>query len=109
MIHGKPVSIDGECGIYRTIGGGVGVGYSVMNPSVLAETISGLSRSQAIGAVTALRDKAVEQAGRQDTPRNLGFPILRQSPEPISIDEVRGKVANTARVCNDILGVLEQK
>ena len=109
QIHGKPILFDGECGIYKHELAGISVRYAAMDPTHLASAINGLSKDKAIEAVIALRDLAAAQATLQHTPENLGFPILRQIPEPTPIAEVRKEIANTERFCNDVLRALQGK
>ena len=107
-INGKPVVHDGrECGIYKSQLRGISMGYAVMDVNLLVQTINGMPRDKAVEAVTVLRDQAAEQAQWQSTPQNIGYPILRQTPEQVPIYEVRGNIENTRRFTDDILKALK--
>lgn len=97
----------GECGAYKPVIGGISMAYAVMDPTLLATTINGMPKGEAIKAVTALRDRAAEQAKWNHTPQNIGFPFLLEEPGPTPIDEVRGNIQNTERFCNDVLKALK--
>ncbi len=110
QIHGKSVQQDGgECGIYKPQLGGMSIAYAVMNVDLLVRRVNGMPEDMALEAVAAIRDQAAEQAQWRSTPQNLGYPILRQTPEPIPIDEVRENIENTRRFADDILAALRGK
>lgn len=108
-IHGKLVMPQGVCGIYKSVMGGITIAYAVMDPDRLAAAINSMNKNNAIEAVTALRNQAAEQAKWEETPQNLGFPILQEKPGPTPITEVRGNIQNTEIFCNDVLKALQGK
>lgn len=106
-IHGKIIShVKGECGIYKS--SGIDVDYAVMDPNTLVATVNGMQRDEAIGAVRALRDKAEEQLSWENTPQNVGAPILVRRHSSTPIDVVRDKIRNTRDFANAILEMLEE-
>lgn len=106
-VNDKIVSVDDECGIYKARL--IGWDYARMHPDHLVTTINGLPQERAVEAVRYLRDEASKQVQWAATPRNLGFPILRQTPEPTPIDRTRDYIRNTEKFCNDILDALAGK
>jgi hypothetical protein len=111
QIQGKQLEyVGGECGIYKAPSPMQRMEYAAMDMGDLVNTINGMPAEQAIQAVTQLKDLAAQQVGWQNTPQNLGYPILRQLPGPsIDIGEVRGNIQNTERFCNDVLAALQGK
>lgn len=81
--------------------------YATMDQALLAQRINDMPIDKAIAAVTALRAKASEQAAWEHTPQNAGYPILQQRPGPTPINEVRGNIQNTVRLCDDVLEALK--
>jgi hypothetical protein len=105
-IHGQTlVYVGGECGIYKQ-DTPLSMDYAQMNQELIVRAINGMPKEKAITAVTNLRDQAAEQAKWETTPQNLGFPILRKSPSPTPINEVRTNIENTVKFSEDILRVL---
>mgnify|MGYP001591859789 CR=1 FL=1 len=109
QIHDRKVVYDGnECGIYKSPGHMLRLEYAIMDVDHLIKTINDMPKSQAIEAVTVLKDKAAKYVALQHTPQNPGFPILRQIPGPSTeIGEVRKKIMNTEKLCNEILKTLK--
>lgn len=106
-VNGKIVSVNGECGIYKARG--IGMDYGRMDPDHLVATINSMPLERAVEAVTYLRDEASKQVQWTATPRNLGSPILRQTPGPTPIDRTREYIRNTEKFCNDVLNALAGK
>ncbi len=106
-IHGQTlVYVCGECGIYKK-DTPFSQDYAGMDQTLLVNAINSMPREKAIAAVTQLRDRAAEQAKWDSTPQNAGFPILRKSPGPIPINEVRTNIENTVRFSEAILNALK--
>ena len=105
-VHGQTVFVSGEYGIYKAILGGFSKAYAVMDPRLLISTINGMSRDKAIKAVNDLRDEAMEQSQWEHTPQNMGAPLIRESPGPTPIEQVRDNIENTVGFCDDVLSIL---
>lgn len=76
-----------------------------MDIEVLAGTINGLPLPKAIESVSALKKMAEGQLVNQ--PRNEGFPVLIQRPQPIKLHLVKKNIENTVSVCDAILRILK--
>ncbi len=98
----------GECGIYKN-DTPISFNYAKMDKSLLVSAINGMSREEAILAVTQLRDNSAEQTKLEAAPQNIGFPLLRRIPEPTPIGEVRAHIENTVRFSEAILRVLNEE
>ena len=99
----------GECGLYKQ--NGLNMDYAQMNPALVVSRLNGISRDQAIDAVTQLQRIVADQVSWRHTPRNIGFPILVQTSgaPPTPIEEVKPYLVNLDRFCSDILRALQGK
>ncbi len=103
QIHGKPIIMDGECGLYRRQE--IGVDYAQLDIGLFAGYLNKQTPEKAIAAVSVLREEAEKQA--INPPKNLGHPFLIQKPEPLPFSEVVGYIRNTERFCSDVLAALK--
>ena len=106
-IHSKKVFYNGlPCGIYKSYE--VFTEYRIMRADNLVKAINGMSKEEAIEAVTKLRDDAAKQVQWKEEPQNKISPILI-GPAPAPIDHVRKNIDNTKRFADDILKALQGK
>ncbi len=108
IIYGKKLDYQVvECGIYKSADGGFTYDYAVMDISTLVSKINTLTKDKAIQAITGLRDLADNQI-KNGRPRNPGFPILRQTPEPEPMSaDISSKIRNTYELTDKILEILQ--
>ena len=107
-IHGKPVTVNGECGLYKDMTGGLYMEYGILDTDNLVYAISRMPKHDVVIVLAALRDKAAGQAAWEFTPRNTYYPVLR-GPVPTPIDVVREYIRNTEQFASDILAALSRE
>ena len=110
-VHGKPVAIDGECGLYKSVYSGLSMAYAVLDVPSFIGAVNSLPQHEAIAAVRTWRNTAAQQVEWTQTPGVLGAPLVQMvhAPEVTPIDVAKPGIENTRNACDIILAALQGK
>lgn len=105
-IHGKPINVDYNCGMYHAEKGFLSMSFGLINFDLVVKRINSFPKDKVLEELTNFRKKAELQSKLTNTPVDVDYVIFGRSGIP-KIDEVRKTIENTVRFCDDVLRILK--